>query len=299
MLGYVMADKPELKIKEYEFYRAYYCGVCKSIAARYGQLPRLALSYDFAFLALLLSSLDDLDENIEYEHCLIHHIKKIPVVRTNWAVDYAADMMVLLVYHNFLDDKHDEHKIRGTFGATMLKASAKRLSSKYPDVAMVIEEQLSKLYELEQKKTPSIDETGDTFATIMSKVFASSDVKAHVGEENARVLEFVGRNLGRWIYLADALDDVEKDIESGSYNPLLYRYEYDEQKENSSSFKARILGNVEMVLFSCLDQTAKSYNLLDVKKRDSILQNIIYSGLAKKSDALMGKEIINTEEKII
>lgn len=76
MLGYVTADKPELKIKEYEIYKGYYCGVCKSVGARYGQLPRMALSYDFAFLALLLGALEDVDEEIEYEHCLVHHIKK-------------------------------------------------------------------------------------------------------------------------------------------------------------------------------------------------------------------------------
>ena len=58
MLGYVKIDKGELKVREYEVYTGYYCGICKSIGKRYGQLPRMALSYDAAFLAVLLASLD-------------------------------------------------------------------------------------------------------------------------------------------------------------------------------------------------------------------------------------------------
>lgn len=207
--------------------------------------------------------------------------------------------MVLLVYYNFLDDKQDEHHIRGAIGAAMLQGLAKKLSAKYPQVAAVIEEQLARLRKLELEKTASVDETGDTFAQIMGAVFASPEVKQHVGESNTRVLSHLGQNLGRWIYLADALEDIEEDIASGSYNPLIYRYEYDKTVEDVKEFKKRISEKVEMVLFSCLDQIAKSYSLLEIKKRDSILQNIIYSGLAKKSDALMGKEIITKEEKEI
>ena len=59
MLGYIKPEKSQLKIIEYEVYNGYYCGVCKSISRRYGQLPRISLSYDAAFLALLLAALDD------------------------------------------------------------------------------------------------------------------------------------------------------------------------------------------------------------------------------------------------
>ena len=29
MLGYVVAYRPEMKVREAELYKAYYCGVCK------------------------------------------------------------------------------------------------------------------------------------------------------------------------------------------------------------------------------------------------------------------------------
>lgn len=276
MLGYVMAFKPELKMREYEIYRSYYCGVCKSVGARYGQLPRLALSYDFAFLALLLEALLEKPEDAELEHCIIHPVKKLPITRNSIAIEYAADMMVLLVYYNMLDDKKDEHPVRGSVGSSVLKRSARKLTEIYPDVASCIDENLELLSKLESEKSGSIDMTGDSFANIMAKVFASESVRKNYGEATARVLENLGRNLGRWIYLADALDDYEKDVKSGSYNPFIYRQSGKDGAED--------------VLYACLAELAKSYALLDIRKNKGVLDNIIYLGLGRKSDILLGKE---------
>jgi hypothetical protein len=276
MLGYVMAYKPELRMREYEAYRAYYCGVCKAVADRFGQVPRFALSYDFAFLALLLSSLSEEQEPVEFEHCIIHPVKKLPIVRESEAINYAADMMVLLVYFNMLDDKKDEHPVRGSIGSAALRGAAKKLILKYPDVADVIKTELTRLAALEEEKSGSIDFTGDSFAGIMAGVFASDAVRERVGENSSRVLSELGRNLGRWIYLADALDDLEKDKKSGSYNPFIYR-------EGGTD-------GAEDVLYACLTALARSYELLDIKKHKGILDNIIYMGLGRKSDILLGKE---------
>ena len=55
MFGYIRPLEGELKVREQREYRGYYCGLCKSIGARYGQIERLSLSYDCAFLAALLA----------------------------------------------------------------------------------------------------------------------------------------------------------------------------------------------------------------------------------------------------
>ncbi len=276
MLGYVMAFKPELKMREYEIYRSYYCGVCKSVGERYGQLPRLALSYDFAFLALLLSALSEDAEDAKLEHCIIHPVRRIPITRNSAAIEYAADMMVLLVYYNMLDDKKDEHHIRGSIGSSVFRRHARGLSEKYPDVAQCIEERLEYLSGLEAEKCDSIDITGDAFADIMAKVFGGDSIRESFGEVTARILENLGRNLGRWIYLADALDDYEDDVKNGSYNPFIYR-------ENGKA-------GAEDVLYACLAEMEKSYALLDIRKNKGVLDNIVYWGLSRKSDVLLGKE---------
>ena len=108
MLGYVTIEKNELKVREFDMYQAYYCGICKSIGRRFGQLPRMVLSYDSVFLALVLAGLSEETDIVLQEHCITHHIKKKPVVFGNEALDYAADVMVILAYHKFLDDWKDE-----------------------------------------------------------------------------------------------------------------------------------------------------------------------------------------------
>ena len=96
MLGYVKIDKGELKVREYEVYCGYYCGICKSIGRRYGQLPRMALSYDAAFLAILLASIEDAPDAPLQEHCVVHPIKKKTMIY-NRAVDYAGDVMQMCI----------------------------------------------------------------------------------------------------------------------------------------------------------------------------------------------------------
>ena len=59
MFGYVNVYKDELKIKDYNIYKAYYCGLCKALGRRHNQTSRLLLNYDFAFLALLCDSLKE------------------------------------------------------------------------------------------------------------------------------------------------------------------------------------------------------------------------------------------------
>ena len=120
MLGYVLPDKSELKLKEYEIYTGYYCGICKYIGKTYGQLPRMALSYDAAFLALLLASVDEAPDDPKQEHCAVHHIRYKTIVR-NSAIEYAGDVMLILAWHKLADDVRDEGKVYAKATQALLK----------------------------------------------------------------------------------------------------------------------------------------------------------------------------------
>jgi len=54
MYGYVVPVKAELGQADFCLYRAFYCGICKSIGKQYGQMPRFTTSYDITFLSVLL-----------------------------------------------------------------------------------------------------------------------------------------------------------------------------------------------------------------------------------------------------
>ncbi len=255
MIGYVTADKPELKMKEYETYNAYYCGLCKAVGRRCGQLARFGLNYDFAFLALLLSSLDEEGDSMELQRCPVHPVKKRPIHTGNRYIDYAADAMVLLVYYKLLDDWHDERRAASRAAALALKPAEERARAARPEISAVIKEQLALLSGLESGECADLDAACEPFAALMSAVCSGGARCAAAlppapetaaaeqappaapegsgGAENTaaasyneRVLAEPGRHTGRWIYLMDAWDDLTDDLKNGSYNPLLLRFDY-------------------------------------------------------------------------
>lgn len=276
MLGYVTIAKEELKIKEYDIYHGYYCGICKSIGRRFGQLPRIFLSYDAVFLALIIESLLDDREHIKAETCIVHPVAKKNVIYDSEAVDYAADVMVLLAYHKCADDWHDDKSIKAFSGRVGLAHACRKLKAEYADMADSIEKGLTELSQLESKKSGSLDLTCDAFGDIMEALFTGFTDLCEVPERK-RVLAALGRNLGRWIYAVDALDDYKEDMRKGSYNPFIYR-------------KSGLEG-IEDLLYNYLAQVAAAFDLLDVRKNRNLIENIIYLGLRLRTDAVLGDSI--------
>jgi hypothetical protein len=279
MLGYVTIAKGELKIKEYDVYQGYYCGICKAMGRRCSQLSRFTLSYDSVFLAMVLAALDDRADEVQMQHCIVHPIQKKPVVLNQRAIDYAADVMVILAYHKFLDDWKDEKSPLGLAGKTALAAAYRKLSKQYPAVCEKVETALETLSKLEAEKSGSLDLTAGAFAEVMEPLFAG-----YFGEEAPgvqRVLAHLGRALGRWIYVIDALDDYAEDKEKGSYNPLLYR------KNN--------LEGVGDLLYHYLADMMNAYDLLDIKKNKAIIENIIFMGLRQRTDRLLKERELEHE----
>ena len=108
MFGYVTPLKPELKIREYEMFRGYYCGVCMHIKDTFGNLPRLTLNYDMTFLGLLLDGLHKESPQIKFQRCMAHPLKNKPMIISNKSLEYTAAMNVSLVYYKLLDDVNDD-----------------------------------------------------------------------------------------------------------------------------------------------------------------------------------------------
>lgn len=306
MLGYVRINKPELKVREYEVYTGYYCGVCKYIGKTYGQLPRMALSYDAAFLALVLASLDDEQDKPVQEHCIAHHIQKKTIIR-NKAIEYAGDVMLILAWYKLLDDAHDEGKKTAKATAMLLKRIFKKLRRKHPHLCAGIEEHLNRLSELEKSKCDSLDMVAEEFSKIMEVIFAEggkllygdSDAKCtrsngdgmflSIDEElsPADALAKIGYHLGKWVYVIDAADDIEDNIQTGAYNPLLYRFGFDAGKESTAEFRERIRESLNFNLFHYLAVLSNYVNILDIKKNKGIIDNVIYFGLNQKTEEIV------------
>jgi len=284
LFGYILPEKPEMKIKEYELFRAYYCGVCKSLGRRSGQLKRFLLNYDSAFLAVLLSAVSGDTPVVKQETCIAHPIVKRYVVKNNGIVDYASDINVLLAYYNLEDDKQDEGTFISHAGTVLLRRTFKKLKRKYPAKCDIIESRLNELHKLEKEVCTSMDMAAEPFAKLMEEVTAYEPLCKD--KKINDILRWIGYNLGKWIYILDAYDDIEDDIKDKSYNPLVSQFDYANEAE--AGFKERIRDRVEFNLTCSLDQIAKAFELLEVKNNVGILENIIYMGMLRKTEKILG-----------
>ncbi len=279
-----MPDKPELKIKEYEVFKAFYCGVCKSIGRRHGIIPRLTLSYDSAFLAILLWSLEDKNLEVNRERCIVHPIKKRHIVIKNEIIDYSADINIILSYFNLEDNKIDDGSIIAKTGTAILRPIYKKLRKKYREKCDIIEQRLKELTELEENRCTSMDMAAEPFAKIMEEVVAYNPL---CKDENIeKTIRWIGYNLGKWIYLLDAFDDIEDDAKYNRYNPFLCKENL--KNEEINQLKDQIKNRVEFSLIYSLDQIGKAYELLYTKNVKGLLENIIYLGMYKKTEKILG-----------
>lgn len=303
MLGYVTTEKQELKMREYEIYRGYYCGVCKSIGRRYGQIPRLALSYDAAFLALVLAGIRKEPDRISKEHCIIHPVKKNTAIQ-NEAIDYAADVMLILTWFKLQDDVRDEKKPSAYAALNLMKPLFRRLRKSRENLCEAIGGLLAEMSRLEKEKCANLDQISDTFAKILEKVFVEGG--SHADANTRRVLGRLGYHLGKWIYLMDAWDDLEGNIKTGAYNPLVYRYDYATGQTSGKTgdpatpeaFRDSIRAACEWHLLVCCEEMGKALDLLEIQKNSGIIENIVYMGLLRRTEKVLGKEDKNDGESL-
>lgn len=282
MFGYIMPDKPELKIKEYELFRGYYCGLCKSMGRNFGTFSRFALNYDSVFLGLLLANVHNEMPVLKKEGCIANPFKKKWIVKESPYIDFAADINVLLTYYKLKDNIRDEGGWLPGLLCMAFRRGYKNVVSGSKHLDEIIEASISAQILLEEQKCSSMDEAAEPFSNMLKRLMAAG----YRGEDKSirRILEWIGYNLGKWIYIIDAYDDMEKDIRSGSYNPLLLQYEY--KNQDIKDFKAGIKEDVRTNLLQALSQTTGSIELLKLNNK-GIIDNIAYEGLYGKTEQVL------------
>ncbi len=273
MFGYIKADKSELKMKEYEAYKAVYCTLCKKLGKSYGILSRFTLSYDFTFLAMLNMSLKDGCPTYERKICAFNPLKKCNYCKETEDFGMPCASAMILLYYKILDNISDEKGIKKLgycFLRPVFLGAHKKAIKAYPQIEEWVKEYINIQTKLEKENCDSLDAAADPSALMLSKLFTlcSDD------EKQKRVLERLGYCLGRYIYILDAINDLPKDIKSGSYNV------FKNLDKNEAFDKAKAQ------LYFCISEAAKAFELLEIKKYETILGNIIYLGLERNLEEL-------------
>lgn len=263
MFGYVRIDKNELKVRDFDTYNAYYCGLCRELKEAFGIRGQLTLGYDMVFLAVLLTGLYEPEDERHEGRCPVHPLSR-HVSLTNTFTRYGAYMNVLLSYYKCIDDVFDEGSKKAAILARLLRRGALTAGKAYPLQRKTIVRELKKLSGLEKEKSRNIDEAAGCFGRLTASIF----VFRH--DEWEKYLERLGFFLGKFIYIADALCDLKEDTEKGRYNPFDGSDMTKEEKDN--------------LLMMMAGECADAYEMLPVVKNKAILDNILYSGIFLYAD---------------
>ncbi len=261
MLGYVTANREKLSPEDLETYRAYYCGLCRTLQTYYHQAGRLTLNYDMTFLYLLLTGLYEPEEQIRMGRCMPHPMKPHREVY-NEAVRYCADMNILLAYYDMLDDWEDDRKLSGRLGSGLLKKGCTEIRQRWPRQAKAVEDYLRELALCEQRDSLEIDEASGLSGRMLEEILVYRQ------DEWEPLLRGVGFYLGKFIYLCDAYEDLEKDLKAGRYNPWKSWRDRPDFHEEAGRILKLIMG-----------ECARNFEKLPIIEHGEILRNILYSGV--------------------
>jgi len=294
MFGYVKVNNAELKVKENELYRATYCGLCRSMGKCTGQCSRMTLNYDFVFLALVRIVLEGREEQIEFERkrCFVHPFTKRGVMKRNPVLDYSAFAAALLNYHKLVDDLADEKgkkKLVAALAKPFVKHSAKKAKKRgLEPLDRKIADGLARLAEFEKKKEPSVDLPAELFGAILGDIMSYG-----LEGSRARIAYSLGEAVGAWIYIADALDDMEEDAAKGRYNPILLLYGGEIPSKES-------LSGISIALKNRLYAATDAFDLMDFESESikNILANLLCLGMPDKIEKIIsgiGKEDAKTD----
>ena len=281
MFGYIRADVPNLRVKENEYYRAVYCGLCRAQGKCTGQCSRLTLNYDMTFLALLRIALDEKTTRIKYGRCIAHPFKKRAYVDLCDPLAYCAYASAILTHGKIVDDINDERglkKVKAMMISPFSHYMRKKALDKYSELDKRVFDGLKRLSEIEKMQMPSVDTPAEAFGDILADI-VSFDLTGN----NAKIMRELGNHVGRWIYIIDAADDLEDDLKAERFNAFSCLYggviPESEKESVANSLKLELLG------------AESAFDLIDFSRHndiEAIIANILYRGMPKTAEGVLG-----------
>jgi len=291
VFGYVVPRQQELKVKELNLYKTVYCSLCRELKRRFGRFSALFLNYDFVFLSLLGLALENRTSEASVGGCIANPLRKQAFIEDE-VLGYSAGCLVVSVFHKLSDDLRDEGFLRRAltfFIRGLLFATYKKAKAAFGDVEDVISKNIKRQQVLEESGESGFDQSSDPTALSLSYIC----VQLAKTEDEKRIISRLGYLLGRFVYLADAGDDLEDDIVKKRYNPLIEKFSPATPKKDDIP---ACIDEIKQQLLLVRGEIAVCYNLLDTFRYRPILDNIIFMGL-EDAVAAIGQKGANASSR--
>ncbi len=267
MFGYILADSSLLSKEDSKKYRAYYCGLCRSLRDNCGKMSRITLSYDLTFLSVVLSALYKKTDTEKTRRCFLHPFPSFSSVENEFS-EYAAYMNVMLSYYKFLDDWNDDKNRIALAEAKIFEKAVKKAEEKFPRQCKVTRDRLAEISAAENADCLNPDIPSGLFGDIMGEIFAMKE------DGNYEKLFRFGSALGKYIYTVDAICDLKSDIKKQRYNPL--------RLCDSGSF--------DDTVSLLMADVVSAYAALGIEEEKNIIENVLFSGILLKYKAFGRKK---------
>ncbi len=283
MFGYVIPDKMNMFMKDYYNYKAYYCGLCKRIGIDCGQLMRISTNYDMVFFDMFCHAVMEVSPKYHDEHCILSPKKKT-VVKGDELTDKVVDINTLLMYYKLLDDKLDSKKAdiaKSLARSLVVSGKYKKAKKNFPELDNLFASEYERLRDMEKQGTFSIDMLADPFANMLSQ-----SVKSVLGDKCSSDIENMFYYLGKWVYIIDAVDDVEKDFKNKEFNPFFVGYNY----QNQDKFFEDKGKELEFLLMSSYNAIKNAYKNIELKFNEGAITNILWYGILMRTQDVLGRK---------
>jgi hypothetical protein len=279
MFGYVNIDKSKLTEGERGLWQTFMCGLCFSTKKFFKNTARLTVNNDINFFNVLLHSFGDVDVEIMNSRCFAHPLKKRTIVTPTTLTDTLSIANVVLVYFNLYDDVVDGGSWKKRAAWRAFKGHYQRAKALLPELDGVVGRYYEELRTLEKANSDSIDRVCHPFSQL-TKEFS----RIVTGERYTETLGELAYNVGKWIYLIDALDDIKKDFSKGQYNAFISCY-----KAKNEAFVSENLGEITFLMYAVLNKIAMCYNDLNLNKYKCLLKNVIFDSIRDRTKGILDR----------
>lgn len=279
MFGYIKPYEPFLRVIDLEKYKSYYCGLCRELKKSSGNFSRLYLTYDLTFFAIFFDALSPNENEYSTFRCFFRPSKKKIAIVNNKSLRKASTLNSLFSYHKAKDDLRDDKDIKSFISSKYLLSKINKFKElDLLDSATLAFESINSMES--SKKFSSIDEIADPFAKIVGKIF--ENIEGNFSPLIKENLYNFGYCLAKWIYLIDAIDDIESDTKNEKFNPLIVLY----KDMKISEIRTLIEENLIFLNSTC----SEILDNLPLYKNEEILQNVVDIGMMDKMKRVLKGE---------
>lgn len=291
MFGYITPLKMELKVKEFDYFKSYYHGLCYALKDNFGNIPRLTLNYDMTFISFILDGLSDEQIYINNKRCIKHPTYDIQVTNETKALKYGATLSLIFFSYKLEDNIKDENSVKSKLFNIFLNPYSVKALDKNKNISNIIKNNLNELSNLESKKTfEFLDEIVHPFADTMGLILKLYDDNlVNDSTELRNDLYSLGYAIGRYIYIMDAFDDIEDDLIKMQFNPLIILHNL--TSDNINEKLESLMLEVDYTIISCISKCKELIEKISFVKHKEILNNIIQLGMPNKYYEICNKKI--------